>query len=66
MSSAPYCKTGSRRCPINKKCLKKNKTMKRAIACKRGSRKCANGYCYKKKKSVKSRSRFNRVYNKDV
>lgn len=63
MSSAPYCKSGSRRCPVSKKCVKKNKTMKKA-PCKKGTRKCADGSCYKKKKSVKSRTRFNRIYGK--
>ena len=63
MSSAPYCKSGSRRCPVSKKCVKKNNTMKRA-PCAKGTRKCANSLCYKKIKSVKSRSRFNRKYGK--
>lgn len=62
MSSAPYCKKGSRRCPITKKCVKKNSTRK-VGKCSTGSRKCADTLCYKKKKSVKSRSRFNRKYH---
>lgn len=62
MSTAPYCKTGSRRCSISKKCVKKNNRSSKK--CKIGTRKCANNLCYKKNKSVKSRTRFNDKYGK--
>lgn len=63
MAHAPYCKSGKRRCSVNKYCVKKtsNKTKKR---CNTGSRKCVNGFCYKKNKSVKSRNRFISKYGK--
>ena len=56
----PRCKTGTRRCKINKFCLKQN-TQKQPH-CKIGSRKCYDQKCYKKKKSVKARRRFNNKY----
>ena len=58
--SAPYCKKGYRRCSVSKKCIKKN--VSRKSHCPKGSRKCANGMCYKKNKSSKSRRRFNTKY----
>lgn len=62
--SVPYCKSGKRRCSISKTCVKKNTTVKNRNKCKLGSRKCANSKCYKKNKSVKSRTRFNVKYGK--
>ena len=61
MSTAPYCKTGKRRCSVSKKCVKKNKS-RSTKTCKKGSRKCANNLCYKKNKSAKSRRRFTAKY----
>lgn len=63
MSSAPYCKKGSRRCPVSKKCVTR-KSSQSAKKCVKGSRKCANGLCYKKTKSSKSRRRFTAKYGK--
>lgn len=60
MTKAPYCPKGSRRCPISKNCVKH--TGKRASACHKGTRKCADSKCYRKNKSVKSRSRFSAKY----
>ena len=57
---APYCPKGSRRCPISKKCTRKNKLKK--PKCNKGTRKCANSKCYKKNKSVKSRNNFYKKY----
>ena len=57
---APYCRVGSRRCSVSKKCLKKRGT--RIIKCLKGTRKCANSRCYKKNKSIRSRTRFNLLY----
>ena len=62
MSNAPYCKVGTRRCAINKHCVKKIKGNKTRKYCKVGSRKCVNNYCYKKNKSMKSRNRFINKY----
>ena len=59
--TAPYCKKGSRRCPVSKKCVKK--TGSRKSPCPKGTRKCANGKCYKKNKSSKSRRRFHAKYH---
>jgi hypothetical protein len=64
MAYAPYCKPGSRRCSVSKQCLKKTLRNKRKGKCNTGSRKCSNGLCYKKNKSVKSRTRFNNKYGK--
>ena len=60
MSSKPNCKTGTRRCKINKLCFKPS-TRKRTTRCNTGSRKCYNQKCYKIQKSRKSRNQF---YNK--
>ena len=57
---APYCKKGSRRCPISKKCIKKKSTVRNK--CNKGTRKCADSKCYKKNKSVKSRVNFYKKY----
>jgi hypothetical protein len=57
---APYCKDGSRRCPISKKCMRK-KTIRRT-QCKKGRRKCADSKCYNKNKSLKSRNNFYEKY----
>ena len=61
MNKVPYCKNGHRRCSVSKKCMKfsKNSSTKK---CKVGSRKCANKFCYKKRKSVKSRKQFEKKY----
>ena len=58
--SAPYCKKGSRRCPVNKKCVSKKRVASKK--CGKGTRKCADSKCYKKNKSVKSRRTFYRKY----
>lgn len=58
---APYCRKGTRRCSVSKTCV--SKTGKNKTRCSVGTRKCANSKCYKKNKSVKSRSRFNKKYN---
>ena len=63
MSSAPYCKSGKRRCSVNKHCTTK-KGIKHSINCKKGSRRCSNGLCYKKNKSEKSRRRFTAKYSR--
>ena len=63
MASAPYCKTGKRRCSVSKKCVTKKGT-RSTKKCSKGSRKCANGLCYKKNKSSKSRRRFTAKYGK--
>lgn len=63
MTYAPYCKNGSRRCPINKKCVTKS-GHRSTKKCVKGSRKCANGFCYKRSKSGKSRRRFTAKYGK--
>lgn len=56
----PYCKKGSRRCPITKKCIsKKSKT---TTKCNKGSRKCADSKCYRKTKSSKSRRSHKKKY----
>ena len=59
-SNAPYCKTGYRRCPISKQCVKKRsiKTNK----CKKGTLKCSNKKCYNRSKSVKFRRAFYKKY----
>ena len=62
MSSAPYCKKGSRRCSVSKHCVTKKGLS--AKKCKKGSRKCANSFCYKKNKSSKYRNRFIAKYGK--
>lgn len=64
MSNSPYCKSGSRRCPISKQCIRKTMKMRRKKRCNTGSRKCVNGFCYKKNKSIKLRKQFNSKYNK--
>ena len=61
--SAPYCKKGSRRCSVSKKCVKKS-GLRSTQKCKRGTRRCPDGACYKKHKSVKSRRSFARKYGK--
>ena len=58
---APYCSKGSRRCPISKKCVKKNS--KKTSVCKKGTRKCSDSKCYKKNKSVTSRFTFYKKYS---
>ena len=63
MSSAPYCKTGKRRCSVSKKCVTK-KGSRSTKKCNKGSRKCANGLCYRKHKSSKSRRRFTAKYGR--
>lgn len=64
MAYAPYCKPGSRRCSVSKYCIKQTRSNKRKERCNTGTRKCANGFCYKKNKSVKSRRRFISKYGK--
>ena len=59
--SVPYCKKGSRRCAVSKKCVNKSGTRK--SKCPKGTRKCADAKCYKKNKSVKSRRKFNIKYH---
>ena len=56
----PYCKKGSRRCPVSQQCIKIKGTRKNR--CNRNSIKCANSKCYKKNKSVKSRRNFLKKY----
>lgn len=63
MPSAPYCKKGSRRCSVSKKCVT-NKGSRSTKKCNKGSRKCSNNFCYKKNKSSKSRMRFTAKYGK--
>jgi hypothetical protein len=60
MTTKPRCKNTTRRCLINKKCLKKG-TQKRPN-CNKGSRKCYDQKCYKIKKSGKSRRTFYKKY----
>ena len=62
MTTAPYCEKGSRRCPVSRKCVRKNKSSREK--CGKGTRKCADSKCYRKNKSVKSRRRFTRKYGK--
>ena len=57
---APYCPKGSRRCLISKKCMRKSGIVK--PKCKKGTRKCIDSRCYKKNKSVKSRTSFYKKY----
>ena len=59
--SAPYCKKGSRRCSVSKKCMKKHGSKK--SHCPKGTRKCADSKCYKKNKSAKSRRKFHSKYH---
>ena len=58
---APYCSKGTRRCSVSKTCVQKNASKKEK--CAKGTRKCANSKCYRKNKSVKSRTRFNKKYH---
>ena len=58
--SAPYCKKGSRRCPVSKKCVSKKRLSRKK--CRTGTRKCGDSKCYNKNKSVKSRAAFYRKY----
>ena len=62
MSYKPYCSKGTRRCGVSKLCVSKKGS--RSARCPKGTRKCANSKCYKKNKSSKTRTRFNRKYNK--
>ena len=63
MKYAPYCKRGKRRCSISKKCVTK-RGQRSTKKCRKGSRKCANGLCYKKNKSSTSRDKFTAKYGK--
>lgn len=60
MGYKPYCSKGTRRCGVSKLCVSKRSSRKER--CPKGTRKCANSKCYQLKKSVKSRTRFNRKY----
>lgn len=62
MTNKPYCKKGSRRCPVSKLCVSKKGS--RSKKCPKGTRKCANAKCYKNSKSAKSRRKFNAKYGK--
>ena len=60
MTNNPRCKTGTRRCKINKHCVRKSN--RKTLKCNTGSRKCYNQKCYKIKKSNKSRRNFYKKY----
>ena len=49
------CKKGYNRCASTKKCYRKHTEVLKK-RCKRGTRKCANKYCFKTLKSSLSRS----------